>query len=213
MRPGFKPNDTGGSSQPRHRQRRRDGRNGQSTAECHRLLVVDFRRTALTLRVPAHPGAIRIAQAELEGNHAAALAACRPAGRLPGHWSRWATVYVAKLNSGKPELLAEILRDLTPLGGSWKAKLYDEASIAWPRNWRSSRISSSPKPSADQIADRGEPAETELGRAVNRAIPCFSRPRRALARPAGPRPRLQKQQKSLCWLRQTRFGSAAPRSC
>jgi RNA polymerase-interacting CarD/CdnL/TRCF family regulator len=46
---------------------------------------------------------------------------------LPGHWSRWANIYVTKLNSGKPELLAEVLRDLSPIGGSWKARLYDEA--------------------------------------------------------------------------------------
>jgi CarD family transcriptional regulator len=128
MRHGFKPNDL--VVHPNH------GIGSVGTTvemavdgETHRLLVVDFRRTALTLRIPERTleqsGLRRLSTKETMQAALAVLPAPRAA--LPGHWSRWANIYVAKLNSGKPELLAEVLRDLTPLGGSWKAKLYDEA--------------------------------------------------------------------------------------
>lgn len=97
--------------------------------EIHRFLVVDFRRTALTLRIPERTleqsGLRRVSSKETMQAALAVLPA--PRAVLPGHWSRWANIYVTKLNSGKPELLAEVLRDLSPIGGSWKAKLYDEA--------------------------------------------------------------------------------------
>jgi CarD family transcriptional regulator len=95
----------------------------------HRFLVVDFRRTALTLRIPeatiTQSGLRRVSSKKTMQAALAILPGSRVT--LPGHWSRWSTVYAAKLNSGKPELLAEVLRDLSPTGGSWKAKLFDEA--------------------------------------------------------------------------------------
>jgi RNA polymerase-interacting CarD/CdnL/TRCF family regulator len=99
------------------------------SGETHRFLVVDFRRTALTLRIPERTleqsGLRSISSKETMRAALAILPA--PRAMLPGHWSRWANIYVTKLNSGKPELLAEVLRDLSPIGGSWKARLYDEA--------------------------------------------------------------------------------------
>jgi CarD family transcriptional regulator len=101
------------------------------SGETHRFLVVDFRRTGLTLRIPEQT----LEQSGLRGVSSketmqAALAVLpTPRTILPGHWSRWSDAYAAKLNSGKPELLAEILRDLMPNGSSWKARLYDEAMI------------------------------------------------------------------------------------
>lgn len=95
----------------------------------HKFLMVDFQRTALTLRIPEST----IAQSGLRSISSkktmqAALAVLPgPRVTLPGHWSRWSTIYAAKLNSGKPELLAEVLRDLSPMGGNWKARLFDEA--------------------------------------------------------------------------------------
>ena len=95
----------------------------------HRFLVVDFRRTSLTLRIPessiVQSGLRRVSSKETMQAALAILPGARVT--LPGHWSRWSTIYAAKLNSGKPELLAEVLRDLSPTGGSWKAKLFDEA--------------------------------------------------------------------------------------
>lgn len=97
--------------------------------ETHRFLVVDFRRTALTLRIPeatiTQSGLRRVSSKETMEAALAILPESRVT--LPGHWSRWSAVYAAKLNSGKPELLAEVLRDLSPTGGSWKARLFDEA--------------------------------------------------------------------------------------
>jgi CarD family transcriptional regulator len=99
------------------------------SGESHRFLVVDFRRTALTLRIPEaaieQSGLRRVSSKETMQAALAVLPA--PRAVLAGHWSRWSNIYVAKLNSGKPELLAEILRDLSPTGGSWKARLYEEA--------------------------------------------------------------------------------------
>lgn len=95
----------------------------------HRFLVVTFRRTSLTLRIPeatiVQSGLRRVSTKETMQAALAVLARSRVS--LPGHWSRWAAIYGAKLNSGQPELVAEVLRDLSPTGGSWKAKLYDEA--------------------------------------------------------------------------------------
>jgi CarD family transcriptional regulator len=99
------------------------------SGRAEQFLVVDFRRTALTVRIPVRSltqsglrqvsskDTMRAALAELPGLPAS----------LSGHWSRWSTVYAEKLNSGKPALLAEILRDLSPTGSSWKAKLHEEA--------------------------------------------------------------------------------------
>jgi CarD family transcriptional regulator len=99
------------------------------SGESHRFLVVDFRRTALTLRIPEatikQSGLRRVSSKETMQAALAVLPETPVA--LSGHWSRWSNIYVAKLNSGKPELLAEILRDLSPTGGSWKARLYEEA--------------------------------------------------------------------------------------
>lgn len=101
------------------------------SGETHRFLVVAFRRTALTLRIPeatiVQSGLRRVSSPETMRAALAILPG--PRVTLPGHWSRWSTVYAAKLNSGKPELLAEVLRDLSPTGGSWKARLFDEALI------------------------------------------------------------------------------------
>lgn len=101
------------------------------SGESHRFLVVDFRRTGLTLRIPEQTleqsGLRRVSSKETMQAALAVLPA--PRTTLPGHWSRWSEAYAAKLNSGKPELLAEILRDLSPNGSSWKARLYDEAMI------------------------------------------------------------------------------------
>lgn len=128
MRHGFKPNDV--VVHPNHG----IGSVGKMVelevnGETHRFLVVDFRRTALTLRIPERTleqsGLRRISSKETMQAALAVLPA--PRAMLPGHWSRWANIYVTKLNSGKPELLAEVLRDLSPIGGSWKARLYDEA--------------------------------------------------------------------------------------
>jgi CarD family transcriptional regulator len=99
------------------------------SGESHRFLVVDFRRTALTLRIPEttieQSGLRRVSSKE---TMQAALAVLpEPRAVLSGHWSRWSNIYVTKLNSGRPELLAEVLRDLSPTGGSWKARLYEEA--------------------------------------------------------------------------------------
>lgn len=95
----------------------------------HRFLVVDFRRTSLTLRIPeatiTQSGLRRVSSKDTM--QAALTVLPQPRVTLPGHWSRWSAIYAAKLNSGKPELLAEVLRDLSPTGGSWKAKLFDEA--------------------------------------------------------------------------------------
>jgi CarD family transcriptional regulator len=128
MRHGFKPNDV--VVHPNHG----IGNVGKTVemevnGENHRFLVVDFRRTALTLRIPERAleqSGLRSISSK-ETMQAALAVLPEPRAMLPGHWSRWANVYVTKLNSGKPELLAEVLRDLSPLGGSWKAKLYDEA--------------------------------------------------------------------------------------
>lgn len=94
-----------------------------------RFLVVDFRRTALTLSIPERTldqcGLRRVSSKETMRAALAVLPAQRAS--LSGHWSRWSNIYLAKLNSGKPEQLAEVLRDLTAMGGSWKARLYEEA--------------------------------------------------------------------------------------
>lgn len=128
MRHGFKPNDL--VIHPNHG----IGTIGKMVemevgGESQRFLVVDFRRTALTLRIPERTleqsGLRRVSSKETMQAALAVLPA--PRVTLPGHWSRWADAYATKLNSGKPELLAEILRDLSPTGSSWKARLYEEA--------------------------------------------------------------------------------------
>jgi len=97
--------------------------------ELHRFLVVDFSRTALTLRIPertlAQCGLRQVSSKQTMRDALAVLPS--PRATLTGHWSRWVDSYTTKLNSGRPELLAEILRDLTPTGSSAKTRLYDEA--------------------------------------------------------------------------------------
>ncbi len=128
--PGFAPNDT--VVHPNHGIGNiRDVVEMEINGGCERFLVVDFRRTALTVRVPVRT----LAQCGLrevsskETMRAALDALPGSPASLSGHWSRWSTVYTEKLNSGKPALLAEILRDLAPTGSSWKAKLHEEALI------------------------------------------------------------------------------------
>jgi CarD family transcriptional regulator len=128
MRHGFKPNDL--VCHPHHGV----GTVGKMVemdveGASHRFLVVDFHRTALTLRIPeralAQSGLRRVSSKETMRAALAVLPA--PRATMPGHWSRWLDAYTTKLNSGRPALLAEILRDLSPTGSSQKARLYEEA--------------------------------------------------------------------------------------
>lgn len=99
--------------------------------QSHRFLMLDFSRTGLTLRIPegsvVQSGLRPVSSKQTMESALALLTTARVA--LPGHWSRWADAYAAKLNSGQPDQLAEVVRDLTPSGSSWKAKLYEEAVL------------------------------------------------------------------------------------
>lgn len=97
-----------------------------------RYLTVEFPRTTLTLSIPeaklAQSGLRRLSSAARMQTALAVLP--DPPAATPGHWSRHALGYEAKLNSGKPELLAEIVRDLSQRGRSGAAtRLYREALL------------------------------------------------------------------------------------
>lgn len=101
------------------------------SGECERFLVIDFHRTALSLRVPVRTliqSGLRDVSSK-ETMKAALESLSGPPAVLSGPWSRRSALYAEKLKTGNPAMLAEILRDLTPAGGGWKAKLREEALI------------------------------------------------------------------------------------
>ena len=100
--------------------------------ELARFLTVEFPRTTLTLSIPEaklrQSGLRRLSSASRMRTALSRLPA--PPEAPEGHWSRHATGYEEKLNSGRPELLAEIVRDLSQRGRSGAAtRLYREALL------------------------------------------------------------------------------------
>lgn len=94
-----------------------------------RFLVVEFARTSLTVRIPEHlleRCGLRGVCSREEMQAALAVLEDEPTVRK-GNWSRWAALYLEKLNSGRPALLAEVLRDTHDGGVTWKTRLRDEA--------------------------------------------------------------------------------------
>lgn len=84
-----------------------------------RYLVVNFSRSALTLSIPE----ARLAESGLRPLSSkrrllAALALISdPPAAVSGHWASRSADYTAKLNSGRPERMAELLRDIGRSGG------------------------------------------------------------------------------------------------
>lgn len=95
-----------------------------------RFLVVEFARSMLTLRIPESKIAISgLRRISTNGEMRCALAALSGAAVAPQEpWRHAAARNARKLNSGRPELLAEIVRDLDGRRHlRWALPLYEEA--------------------------------------------------------------------------------------
>jgi len=80
------------------------------------VLVISFAQDGMTLRVPLHKvktsGLRGISTRQLMDEALAILK--EPAGQTNVVWSRQAVEYAAKIKSGDPKSLAEVVRDLHP---------------------------------------------------------------------------------------------------
>ena len=97
--------------------------------ETRRFLTVEFTRAALTLRIPesklSNSGLRQVSSRE--AMRVALSALPRAPAKLDGHWSKRRLQLEAKLNSGNPCLLAELVRDLSSGRGAAGGRLYREA--------------------------------------------------------------------------------------
>ncbi|MFN4087595.1 MAG: CarD family transcriptional regulator [Alphaproteobacteria bacterium] len=106
-----------------------------------RYVIVDFIRLALVVGIPqsalTHSGLRRPNDAD-EMQAVLAVLGGEPEA-AQSHWSRRAGEQETKLNSGRPELLAEVLRDLAPRRGRGRdgvifrealARLAEELAVA-----------------------------------------------------------------------------------
>jgi CarD family transcriptional regulator len=97
-----------------------------------RYVLVRFPRIGLALRIPvgklARSGLRRLSsRAEMR---AALSVLADPSVALQGPWSRSAAEYGQKLNSGRPELLAEVVRDLRcSRRSAWSSAMQQEALL------------------------------------------------------------------------------------